>query len=834
MVTTSLAGLGAIGHQVDPYQSRQYQQTQSVERGIARQQFENSRNPVQTGVIPGVGFNQRIFNEKNDSFDFTPNGQGQGQGQGYYKSPLTGEVMKIEEFTHNNMQPFFGSQVRQNLTDGSTSHILETHTGASEVYREKGELKNMFEMERDIGNVNGAANYNSEDIKLRYNPSQKRQNESPITPIRVGPGLNQGYGWKPSGGVNQSNVRDFVMPKNVDQMRTLDNPKLSYKGRLIMGLKESQRPVVPAPKKYHPETFYRNSPDRYFKTGGENKKPRVRSECYAKPNNKKTTKSYYGSVGPATSTRPRQIPSIKKSNKNTYRYPGARNLGAGGQWNHNDNDSNNDGNDKNTVGDYGKKSIEIKPQERDVTQQRNHYSNVKSIVEAIVMPILDIFKETRKENFIGNPRPSGNMKAQMPSKLTIHDPDDVMKTTIKETTEDNQHNGNIGAQMPSKLTVHDPDDVMKTTIKETTEDNQHSGHVGTQMPSKLTVHDPDDVLKTTMKELTIDNEHSGYIGAQMPSKLTVYDPDNVLRTTIKELTIDNEHSGHIGAQMPSKLTVYDPDAVLKTTMKELMVDNTHSGFFGQMGAYKQTVRDPDNVLRTTIKETNIENKAIHINLSGPVALTVYDPDDVAKTTIKETTIDNDHMGHIQGTTGYNTGYTVANMLPRNTQKQFLSDHHYQGHADGQTGSGPGRGYLVSNVDAKNTQRQFQTNYPYQGHASHHVSSQTSYASGYAARLNPNKEKLAAGRAPTKNSVKFAAGKDTFNNQTKKIEGDVINIREPYETRTYSIPPQQNQCGVTNLKDKLSEDMNRERIDPSLLDAHRQNPYTQRLDSVFPY
>jgi hypothetical protein len=801
MVTTSLAalaGLGAIGHQVDPYQSRQYPQGQSVDRAAARNQFENSRNPIQTGVIPGTGFNQRIFNDKNDSFDFTPNQKQQliaNHSQGYFKSPLTGDVMKIEEFTHNNMQPFFGSQVRQNLIDGSTSHILETHTGAGEVYREKSELKGMFEMERDIGNVNGAASYNSEDIKLRYNPSQKRQNELPIAPIRVGPGLNQGYGWKPSGGLNQSNVRDFVLPKNVDQLRTLDNPKLSHKGRLIMGQKEVQRPVVPIPKKHRPETFYRNNPDRYFKGGGENKKPRARSECYAKPTNKKQTKAYYGSVGPATATRPRQIPSIKKSNKNTYRYPGGRNLGAGGQWTPTDNQD-----EKNLIGDYGKNAIEVKPQERDETLKRNHYSNVKSIVHAIVMPILDIFKETRKENFIGNPRPSGNMKAQMPSKLTTHDPEDIMKTTIKETTEDNQHTGNVGAQMPSKLAVHDPDDIMKTTIKETTEDNQHTGHVGAQMPSKLTAHDP----------------------------------DNVMRTTIKELTIDNEHNGHIGAQMPSKLTIYDPDAVLKTTMKELAIDNTHNGFLGQMGAYKQTIRDPDNVLRTTIKETNIDNKAIHINLSGPIALTVYDPDDVARTTIKETTIDNDHMGHIQGTAGYNAGYTVANMLPKNTQKQFLSDHHYQGHADGQTGSGPGRGYLVNNVAAKNTQRQFQTDYPYQGHASHHVSSQSSYASGYAARLNPNKEKLAVGRTPTKNSVKFAVGKDTFNNQTKKIEGDVINIREPYETKTYSIPPQQNQCGVTNLKDKLSEDMNRERIDPSLLDAYRQNPYTQRLDSVFPY
>jgi hypothetical protein len=94
-------------------------------------------------------------------------------------------------------------------------------------------------------------------------------------------------------------------------------------------------------------------------------------------------------------------------------------------------------------------------------------------------------------------------------------------------------------------------------------------------------------------------------------------------------------------------------------------------------------------MRTTIKETIVENMAPYINLSSvaPKALTVYDPDDIMRTTIKETTIDNDHMGQIQGVKRRNDGYVIANMLPKNTQKQFLSDHYYQGHADGQTGTG---------------------------------------------------------------------------------------------------------------------------------------------------
>ncbi len=674
--------------QVDPYQSTQFNQSQSVERGRAASNFNNSKNAVNTNVIPREGFNQRIFNDKNSHLDFEPD-------KNSFKSPLTGQVMRVEEFTHNNMQPFFGGSVRQNTTIGANEQILENHTGASTVYQEKMEMKGMFDMERDVGNVFGTPNFNSEDVRNRYIPSQMRQNELPTTQIRVGPGLNQGYGWKPSGGLNQPNTRDFVMPKDTDELRTLDNPKTSYKGRLVMGVREKQRGVVAPPKKNRVETYYRNDPDRYFKTTGAFTKERIRSEIYKKPTHRTNTRSYTGNAAPNTHVKPYQTPAMKKSTKNNYKTSGWRNMDGKNQWNPNDvaEDS--------KVGDYGKKAIEVKPQERDVTQLRRHDTNLKSLVQSIVMPVLDMLRETRKENFVGNNRPDGNMSAAMPKKMTVYDPNDILRTTIKETT--------------------------------------------------------------------IDNDHIGFHGPTTGAKLTVY--------------------------------------------------------------------DPNDVLRTTIKETNVENAAPHINLAttGPKALTVYDPDDVMRTTVKETTIDNDYLGQIQGVERRNEGYVVANMLPRNTQKQFLSDHYYQGHADAQSGTGNGRGYLVNKYEAKATQKQFISDYYYQGHASHATTSApTSYASGYNARITSKKDKVSMGRRPTDSNVKMAVGKDMINHQNKKIEADIINVRQPYEDKLYSIPPQQNQCGVTSVKERLSEDVNRERINPENLQAFKENPYTQSLNSVFPY
>ena len=93
------------------------------------------------------------------------------------------------------------------------------------------------------------------------------------------------------------------------------------------------------------------------------------------------------------------------------------------------------------IGDYGMRSIENKPNERDITQHRQHRQNITTTVKKIITPLTDIFRRTRKENFIGNMRPDGNMKAQMPSKQTIYDPNDIARTTIKETNIHNNHEG---------------------------------------------------------------------------------------------------------------------------------------------------------------------------------------------------------------------------------------------------------------------------------------------------------------------------------------------------------------------------------------------------------
>ena len=92
----------------------------------AHNKFEDSKRPIETNVIP-QNFMKNIINTHNEP-DIKIKGNITVEAkQSGHKSQLTGTV--IEDFTHNNMVPFFGDSVRQNVYEYANQSILESHTG---------------------------------------------------------------------------------------------------------------------------------------------------------------------------------------------------------------------------------------------------------------------------------------------------------------------------------------------------------------------------------------------------------------------------------------------------------------------------------------------------------------------------------------------------------------------------------------------------------------------------------------------------------------------------------------------------------------------------------
>ncbi len=691
-----------------------------TESTLAAGNFNNARNATNSNVIPKQGFNQKILNNNNTGYPQNSIQRESNQSD-FFISPLSGQSVRKEAF-HDNMVPFIKNKNQQNLTPDVMDTKLGHFTGQDKDWRpKKKEIASFYDVKPNVTFPYGSPSF-TETVGLdRYVASQKRQGEKLIQDIRVGPGLAAGYTAEPIGGLNQANSRDYILPKTVDELRVLTNPKITYESRVIAGLKSGQRGLVAKPFKNRPETYYNSDPERGNLSSAV-KASQLREKYYMKPTQKQYQKSYFGGLGQGEKMKPRKEGAYRQSTKNNYMAPTPRNAYREDAWSLNTEANN------LAVGDYGKNSIENRPNERDVTQVRLNYNSITTTVKKMITPLTDFFRRTRKENAIGNIRPDGNMKASMPAKLTIYDPNDIARTTIKEQN--------------------------------------------------------------------IDNDYTGQLSSV--KKGIAYDPNDIARTTIKEQNIDNDYIGQLSAEK------------------------------------KGIAYDPNDIARTTIKEQNIHNSNLYINMNPqqPRAMCTYDPEDIAKTTLKEVTIDNDHIGFVSNQETLKPGgYTSTQIDMRNTNRQFLTDWYYIGIADGEVGTGTGRGYLAANYDAKNTNRQFLNDWEWEGPVKYGPDRPMSYDSMYNSHTNPNKEEIALGREPTQTGVKVMAGQDWVNIEHSRIEGDQINIREPSETSVYQAPPQKNGCGLTRVKSKLPEETIRERIDPDILTAFRENPYTQSLSSA---
>ena len=166
--------------------------------------------------------------------------------------------------------------------------------------------------------------------------------------------------------------------------------------------------------------------------------------------------------------------------------------------------------------------------------------------------------------------------------------------------------------------------------------------------------------------------------------------------------------------------------------------------------------------------------------------------DSVKPTIKQTTLDDSRNGFV--------GSSITNV-----PKERLKD------------------------EARTTKKQT-TNFEYNGNAGSYLPGSMANDKYYRADLNPNKEIIAQGRAPTTENTKLANGMDTLNVDIKKIESDYFNPRINNPDKIYGEIPQDNTCEYTQEKDTLDNVKLADRLDPSMLDPFKQNPYTQSLAS----
>ena len=456
---------------------------------------------------------------------------GRGHNRQVMNATLTGEKTASSHFFGHDIKPHFKGTLKQDiLLDNGTRHKYYTNKVSNEP---------LFSPMKNTNENYGAQN-NIESLHERQFSSQMRYNELPFEQIRVGSGVGKEFTAIPNGGFHKD-YREHIMPKTIDQLRTKSNPKISYNGVTIIGKSANNKgKKIGKVEKRSPDTAFLQTPEQYLRTTSAIKKEEARPAIYLKDTNRKDSVNYTPSANPiAKGDKHRSL--YKKSTKNIYTTSGNRNLHDGDAWVNLE------------VGDYGKQTIANPPNERSVTGTKTHLNNFNAITKAIIAPLLDVFRTTKKENFIGNIRETGNMSNNVPKNI-VKDPNDIARTTIKETNIENSHTGNMSNNVPKNI-VKDPNDIARTTIKETSIDNSHTGTL--TGPVKLATYDPNQyIVSTTNRQINgntnyvgnMDNEGRG--GGYMTNKKTA-------PTTNREI-LSKEYGG-TAMSFYKKTTSYDKD-----------------------------------------------------------------------------------------------------------------------------------------------------------------------------------------------------------------------------------------------------------------------------------
>ncbi len=218
----------------------------------------------------------------------------------------------------------------------------------------------------------------------------------------MGPGLGLGYGTEGAGGYNSGNMmRESWLPKTVDDLRTANKQKASEVMQLGHEGPAKSRitnvGILGAFQKNRPETAFEWGHDRLFTTTGIAKGETLHSIPIERHVVRPETTVDYNGVAQSLHAQQAMPGEILPSHRTEN---GPTQLGA----------ANAVGRGFSSEGDYGLKSKQVYANNRSSNVQEDYFGAIGSSIGAVVAPLLEIMRPSRKENTTGNLRVYGDAK----------------------------------------------------------------------------------------------------------------------------------------------------------------------------------------------------------------------------------------------------------------------------------------------------------------------------------------------------------------------------------------------------------------------------------------
>jgi len=419
--------------------------------------FPVSNNEVSTiQNYPNANQATDKYFSKNVNTDKEINKTKSTKKQQYYS--MTGSTIDSENFKHNNMVPYFGSKIRgQSNNLNGNEQVLDFMTGSGSQQINKSEQAPLFKPEENLDFAYGAPNQ-SDFYQSRVNASNRMANVKPWEEERVAPGLNQGFTTGGGNGFNSAlDARDLFTPKNVDQLRVETNPKQSY------SLKNHQGPAVSSIKnvttvdalgkfeKNLPDTYYENTlhdmksgKGMGFTTTGLEQRPTARGSHVDFNSHRGTQEHMYEGISTANNKEtyaPTVYEPSRRCEPQTTQLMNLSKIGS----------------QDATSNDYGRNNAYTSSKNnRSCTPSYDSYGGIKGAIGAVISPIMDILRPSRKEeilgNVCGNAHTFGEATAPVAS-MYFKNPYDKLQVTNREMDSSSLGHMNVQNQHMASLNI---------------------------------------------------------------------------------------------------------------------------------------------------------------------------------------------------------------------------------------------------------------------------------------------------------------------------------------------------------------------------------------------
>lgn len=521
------------------------------------------------------------------------------EGWTYLDKNKTYNVVPESEFKHSNMIPNYKKRGHYGTNDIQNVNMMnyknELFTGKFGNWKNKREREPLFKPMKHLTNPYGTP-IMDDSIKDRYETSRYRNGETIIKSSKVTPGLNL----KP----NQDGTHGYhdmyrVKPKNIDELRTLNKQKISYKGRVIHGMGEEKGPLQSPVMSYKPPTFVKNDINSLLPTSDINKAPKAKDNFILKDTNRIDQHcEYTGSA--SNESLGRNVPEYmrekyKYSTKQNFTLPEPMQKNSKSEIKYNTNLD----------------SYQLNNTNRSETSDNNYLGNATDNTNIYIN---SMYAKPNLRETIGA-YPTFNVKSNT-MRGTV-EPLDIANPTIREISVENKLNPYVSSDMKQRIYFSDN---ARTTLKEDFKNLEPSNTF-----QKNNTHASfTDVAKTTLKENTVESNPP--IQFQSNEYHGIAFNGTLLNTTTKEANLHTFSHPLVNPNINQVTCQYQDSQ--KNTLKETSVSIPYQTMLRDN---QSTYANNQDIPRNTIKEINTPTP---IRLSQN-QITYTNIQDIPRNTLKE-------------------------------------------------------------------------------------------------------------------------------------------------------------------------------------------------------